>query len=251
MAWQTPKTNWTAADGVRDSDFNRIEGNILALYEGAGVTVDTTVYVSLSGDDTAGDGTYASPYRTIQRAINSLPKNLGGRAVAVDIDGGNYGEEIVISGFSGVLKLISTGLTVVKKLTVEGSTVVHSGSQMNFLPVTGVGITVQNSGTFVSAGPLYVGNGTTGAAVTYGGRLVVTGTLTVSNTTQNGIDVYWGGRAYIGTLAGNSNTGVGMAATNGGIIQYATLSLATSGTRQLTNGGGRIYSGAQSSIPNY
>lgn len=32
MAWQTPKTDWTAQDGVRTSDFNRIEGNTLELY---------------------------------------------------------------------------------------------------------------------------------------------------------------------------------------------------------------------------
>lgn len=31
MAWQTPKTDWTAADGVTDEDFNRIEGNIAQL----------------------------------------------------------------------------------------------------------------------------------------------------------------------------------------------------------------------------
>ena len=31
MAWQTPKTNWSSADGVRDTDMNRIEGNALEL----------------------------------------------------------------------------------------------------------------------------------------------------------------------------------------------------------------------------
>ena len=29
MAWQVPKTDWAAADGVRDTDMNRIEENIL------------------------------------------------------------------------------------------------------------------------------------------------------------------------------------------------------------------------------
>ena len=28
MTWQTPKVDWTPADGVADADFNRIEGNI-------------------------------------------------------------------------------------------------------------------------------------------------------------------------------------------------------------------------------
>lgn len=31
MAWQTPKTNWQAADVVSKDDFNRIEGNIQEL----------------------------------------------------------------------------------------------------------------------------------------------------------------------------------------------------------------------------
>ena len=184
MAWQTPKTDWSAADGVRDSDFNRIEGNIQALYEGAGVNADTTIYVDLTGNDTTGDGTYTAPYRTIQHAINSLPKNLGGRTVAIDIDGGNYAEEVVISGFTGVLRLISTGITIIKRLTIENSVVVHSGSQMNLLPATGTGLTLVNKGVFISPGTIYVGNGTIGVSVQYGGELMITGTLTVNSTTQ-------------------------------------------------------------------
>ena len=31
MAWQTPKTDWSSADGVRDTDMNRIESNALEL----------------------------------------------------------------------------------------------------------------------------------------------------------------------------------------------------------------------------
>jgi hypothetical protein len=33
MAWQTPKTNWQAADVVIKDDFNRIEGNIQHLQD--------------------------------------------------------------------------------------------------------------------------------------------------------------------------------------------------------------------------
>ena len=35
MAWQTPKTNWKAADVVSPTDMNRIEGNIEAIETGA------------------------------------------------------------------------------------------------------------------------------------------------------------------------------------------------------------------------
>ncbi len=33
MAWQTPKTNWQAADVPTPTDFNQIEGNIQYLKE--------------------------------------------------------------------------------------------------------------------------------------------------------------------------------------------------------------------------
>lgn len=38
MAWLTPKTDWDLPDGVRNTDFNRIEGNILELHERANRT---------------------------------------------------------------------------------------------------------------------------------------------------------------------------------------------------------------------
>lgn len=42
MAWQTPKTNWTAADGVTDADMNRIEGNIQLLRTADGILLIDT-----------------------------------------------------------------------------------------------------------------------------------------------------------------------------------------------------------------
>jgi len=48
MAWQTPKTDWTSADGVTDADFNRIEGNIDHI-ENSTRTPNDTVTPSASG----------------------------------------------------------------------------------------------------------------------------------------------------------------------------------------------------------
>lgn len=47
MAWQTPKTDWAAPDGVRNTDMNRIEGNTKHLYDGMDALkrhVDDTLY---------------------------------------------------------------------------------------------------------------------------------------------------------------------------------------------------------------
>ena len=61
MAWQTPKTDWAAADGVRDSDFNRIESNILELYNTSAARANKTIYVATTGSDATGDGSSAAP----------------------------------------------------------------------------------------------------------------------------------------------------------------------------------------------
>lgn len=36
MSWQTPKKDWTRADGVRNTDLNRIEGNVEHVYDNLG-----------------------------------------------------------------------------------------------------------------------------------------------------------------------------------------------------------------------
>ena len=55
MAWQTPKTNWSSADGVRDTDLNRIEENTRVLYFEK-LRDNTTIYVSPSGNNSTGNG---------------------------------------------------------------------------------------------------------------------------------------------------------------------------------------------------
>lgn len=73
------------------------------------LSTDVTIYVATTGSDSAGDGTNAKPYKTIQYAINTLPKDLGGRKATVNIADGTYSERIVISGFyNGWVKLIGS-----------------------------------------------------------------------------------------------------------------------------------------------
>lgn len=64
------------------------------------LTGHRTLYVDLSGDD-ANPGTQDQPFRTIQAAINSLPKNLGISRVKINVSPGVYGENVLINGFIG------------------------------------------------------------------------------------------------------------------------------------------------------
>lgn len=68
---------------------------------------DESYYVAITGSDANGDGTSARPFRTIQRAIDMLPKNLGGNTVTINIESGTYSEAINICGFYSGLLIIT------------------------------------------------------------------------------------------------------------------------------------------------
>ena len=65
------------------------------------VTEDVTVYVSQNGSDITGTGENLNPFKTIQAAIDSIPKSLDGNTVIVDIGNGEYDENVVCRGFTG------------------------------------------------------------------------------------------------------------------------------------------------------
>ncbi|MEG2022307.1 MAG: hypothetical protein RR087_11085, partial [Oscillospiraceae bacterium] len=61
----------------------------------------TTLNVSLSGSDTLGDGSAAKPYKTIQKAVDSLSKYLIGD-VTIKVADGVYNENVSVKGFVGI-----------------------------------------------------------------------------------------------------------------------------------------------------
>lgn len=246
MAWQVPKTDWTGADGVRNTDLNRIEGNILHLYNESMVHADITVVVDPTGNDTTGAGTAAAPYASITKALSAIPKNLSDKVVTIDIGSGTYNENVVIRGISGVINLYSAGVVSVQSLTVDGCKVSQQGSQMNFPR----GITLINGACYIGRSLMYVsGSNAIGVKVHDGSTFVLYNTATISNTTSAAMEVSSGSRAYVATLAGTSNT-IGLRVDTGGIAAYGASNIAAT-TQRVTNTGGRIYSAAQTSIPNY
>ena len=61
---------------------------------------DIDFYVTPDGNDSTGDGTEAKPFRQIQKAIDSLPKNLGGKTIRIHIASGEY-VSVNVEGFYG------------------------------------------------------------------------------------------------------------------------------------------------------
>lgn len=240
MAWQTPKTNWTGVDGVRDTDFNRIEGNILELYNTYKVHNDITLYVNAStGNDTGGTGTDASPFKTISAALATLPSNLGSKTVGLNIAAGTYEDDVVLRGFNGVLKLYSAGVVNIRSMRVEGCCVYQYGSQTNFKR----GIALDYGASYTGQSIMYVSEANSiGISVRNGSRFVLYNTATISNTTSAAIEASGSSMIYISIVAGNSNT-VGIRSDTGSVVGYGTINM-TATTQRISNTGGRIYTGS-------
>lgn len=248
MAWQSPKTDWGTSDGVRNTDMNRIEGNILELYNIDGLRVATTIYVSTSGNDTSGTGTSASPYRTITKAISMLPRNLNGNTATINVTGGTYSEAVNIKGFTGGMLLITgSGVVTLNSLTVDSCTVEIRTIDIAFTGISSTAVSVTNTGTLICYGYITV-TGTGGAASTalrvsncssahIGGRVTSTQCVTA-------VDVNNNSSLYMSQLAGSGAT-TGMRAIANSTISYGSSSISASVLRETSNGG-RIHTGSQS-----
>lgn len=231
MAWQNPKIDWSPADGVRDSDLNRIEGNLLELYNQSG-RANTTVYVATTGDDSAGNGSSGQPYKTITKALQAIPKHLNGFKASINIAEGTYEESVVITGFTGIVELTGTGTVTVNSISIENCMVATTG--LLTLKATGSFI-VRNRGSLVAYGNLRAETGFT-----------VRDCSSVTCTTLYGagtyaISVYNASFLYASSLDG-MGTSYGLYVIAGGVLSYDFSNV--KGTSH-TASGGRIYSGAQ------
>lgn len=246
MAWQTPKTDWSAADGVRNTDFNRIEGNILALKESGIVLENITLYVSPSGSDTTGTGTSASPFASINKAVSVLPRNLNGKTVTINVAAGTYSGSTAISGFCGG-RLCITG-TYLSNVTLQSSLVVDTSAIIiENITLTATSITITNGSDLICfSGILKASGGTISVANNSKAHIYE---ATVQNAIT-GVSVGNNSEAFISSLKGSGVT-MGVSVTGGSRLGYSFNTLAASEVSIHTSDGGRVYAGAQTSVPNY
>lgn len=218
------------------------------------LTGDVTVCVSTSGDDANGDGSSAAPFASIQKAIDALPKHLGGYTATVDIVAGTYNERVLIEGFSGgrlILGIAGRSVIIRGLEIVESSLVISNISNVTWASGFNGTLYLVSYGSHVIQG-----NGCTvrcegsesivGVGVTNASTFVSTAvTVTVLNCTSTAIRVTTGARASFGTITGSDNTS-GLIAEGGGIIAYNSINLlSTNG--DASRSGGRIYTGGGTS----
>lgn len=209
---------------------------------------ETAIYVSTSGNDTSGDGSESYPYRTIQHAIDSIPKNLDNREITLHIKSGSYLEDVVISGFYGGTFRIAFETVTIRTLSVYESCVIMSGTNL-YLAATEktYGIYCHRGANVICQIPVSVTGATNGIYVVFGSKFSGNRGVTVNSSAYAVVSMY-SSYVYIGSLAGIQNTN-GVQASAGIVSLGSMDDIAT--TKYVTSAGGRIYTGAQASVPNY
>ena len=223
------------------------------------LTEDVTVYVNGStGNDLTGDGTSALPFATIQKAVDALPKWLDGHTATIDIAEGTYEGRVVLEGFQGgILNLGVAGRAV----TVRGIQVTSCATvRLNVAEiirtanVVGTLLAIRGRSDVVIGGRFVVD----GMAAEISG-IVAEANSTVSvadsalliarNCAYNAVYATGGSRIALAGIAG-ANNGVGLRSDSGSMISFTSRSIEAT-TANITTNGGRIYTGAQTSIPAY
>lgn len=164
-----------------------------------------TISVTTSGNDTTGNGSTA-PYRTINKALSILPKNLNGKTVIINVGAGTYSEIVNIENFSGGVIVINGAAGAVVSIT--GLQI-----QTSVVQIDGINLTVGSSGIFVGTNALLfnasssitVNGAAVGVTLRYGAKLEVSTTLTINNATTAALLVQYNSQASVRTLAGSGN----------------------------------------------
>lgn len=215
-----------------------------------GLAEDVTVYVSTAGSDATGDGTAAAPFSTIQHALNSIPKNLNGHIVNINIAAGTYPEDVIVENFSAA-RIVFVGAAdaavTINKLDIRNCTL---NFEFVHITVSGGGIYGMFGAKFY-LGPntkLTCNGGSYGVYARYNCTFSLMGDVTINNTSGQAIRAGSACHVYVHNLSGTGNK-VGLYA-GGGIIQCGTKTLAAT-TEYTTSAGGRIYANGQSETDKY
>ena len=215
------------------------------------LTQDVTVYVTKSGNDSSGEGTSAKPYLTVQKALDSIPKNLGGYVATVHIGPGTYDEELFIENFHGgrvtLTGATTTTVTFTKQITIRDCYV-----HFEYFKVimSGAYVYVTQGGKFFLGDSVTMtcNGGQYGVFARYNAKVSLGGDIIVNNTTGAAVRVGACSDMYVHNISGTGNKVAFYGA--GGYIRY-NISTIEATTVQTTVTGGRVYTGSQTSAGKY
>lgn len=219
-----------------------------------GLSAHATIYVSNAGSDTLGNGSATNKYATIQKALNSLPRNLNGYDATINIAAGTYDEDVYVSRtFGGAINFDGTaGAAVnIRSLRVVYGAIVQV--QKINLNVTGAfndnAISITEANLTCISSLSISGNVNNGLVVGRNGFFCAYEGLTINNTINSAINVTNHSHVFGNTISGTAASGTFLRSVNGSLISYNTFT-GTAPVVFLTGSGGRILTGAQADLPN-
>lgn len=205
---------------------------------------DVTVYVSTNGSNVEGDGSLDAPFRTIQAAIDALPKHLGGHTAEIYVDFGTYDERLSVVGFSGGrLRIGQPGnVFIINGIDIVESSFVETNIYQIEYSLTGSkGLFDVSGGSKVLISSDMIIDGLTQSAT--GMRAVdnsqvaieVGKTLTINNC-AGAINASKCSLVSVDKITGTGNT-FGMMAYRGSIVSYNTDTLQKAWSNDAASGG--------------
>lgn len=255
----TPVSGQTNVYDMVRSDSPTTEGTPInkALFDQKAYTLtgDVTVYVSTSGSDVSGTGESVAPFRSVQKALDALPKCLGGFHAQIDIAAGTYEEAITIDSFyGGRLTLGVADRTVV----LRGITVMSSeGVRLNIAQVKRTTVSPTNLvhadyGSNVSIMSNMIIHGESGAVsglTAARGSVISSGATTdIRGCGNTAIHASGGAKIALGAIIGSVTSGGRIIrAEMGGVVSYSSMTL-SGGLGSSTGSGGRILTGSGTTL---
>lgn len=225
-------------------------GSFISELKNIGIAAENkTIYVSTSGNDASGDGSSSYPFRSIQKAIDSTPKNLENKTITINIASGTYSEDVIVSGFYGGLLRFKVETITVSSLTVYDCCVAFDGTKIT-IAANGktYGLYCHRDSNVIVQTDLEVNGSTYGIYSGYASRCNVRSVTTVNSCTY-AVSATFAGMIYASNLSGSRNNNAIQAA--GGIVLIGSINTAMASTLYATSNGGRVFTGAQASAPSY
>lgn len=230
--------------------------NLNAMQKNMGLDANMTVYVAVSGSDATGNGSSTAPYQTITKALSVIPKNLNGFSATINIAAGTYDEDVSVAGYFGGYILFVGELdadVIIRTLSVaRGAFLRKSNINLTLTNViTNQSLYVSDMAAFISgSGEVNISSNAENGISLVNGAFVYLSDANIFSVTANGILCSGTSTCYVNNLTINMQTGRGIRSTVGSTVMFGTSTI-TAGINYSTEAGGRIYSGSQTSIPNY
>ncbi|WP_313152057.1 phage tail-collar fiber domain-containing protein [Lacrimispora sp.] len=207
-------------------------------------------YVATTGSDTTGDGTSAKPYKTLQYALSTLPKNLGDFGATIYLANGTYdnGTVDILGFYNGVIVIrsqnyidaLNDACIIVGMVYIRSQASVHLNSIRINTPTTPSDAIIVAQGRLVRLDHIKIVNS----------NLLYNAIFAASNSDVNVISceisnhnraVYADySTAWVCDCTGTGNN-VGLQVSSGGVIRLAGVTAPTGTVPRMVASGGQIF----------